>query len=273
MSLLRPQFYVSSSIRAVDKGGSVPPWYGNVNNKSNWYAGTPEFDYYFYNVVDNGSTDNYVNYTVYIQYGHNSTGWATAKFFVYSVYGSVSYIGTQRDKLFNANVTLNSFWSRQTNYAAGGVSVVWDVTIFGQSVSGFTGTTTTEFTYNPNTNRQSNITVPYNGYITQTCLGVSVRYPNGEYPNSNIQLGVALYNDIEPYYYPFATRPYANNGRLVSLNDLPERTIAVRRNGTLVKLSKLRYDQQNTPNNGHTRYRPSVNNTTLHQVPIVWTRG
>lgn len=271
MSQLRPDFYVSSNVRADNMGGSIPPWFSNVNNKSTWYNGTAGVNYYFYNIVNNGSTETNINYTTYIQYGHNTPGWATTKFFVYSITGNVTNSGSQRDKLVNATITLNNFWSRLTDTGTGNVRVIWDIYVLGDRVSGYTGDTGDEFTLNPNVSRTANIVVPYLGNTTQTCLNVRVTYPNGDFPNTDIELGVRLYNDRESYYYPLAYRNFNNNNRYTSFFDIPEKTTGIRNSsGTIIKLGSLQYANQNIAGIGNFRYREGNN---LRQVPIVESRN
>lgn len=271
MSDLRPEFYISSNVRADNMGDSIPPWFSNVNDKSTWYNGQNEVNYYFYNLVNNGSSSTNVDYTVYIQYGHNTQGWATVKFFVYKVSGIVTNIGTSKDKNLNANITFNSFWSRLTDTGTGNVSVIWNIYVLGYRVGGYTGDTGDEFTTNPNENVNSNIIIPYGGSTTQTCLNVTQTYPNGDFPNTNIEVGVRLFNDLDPEYYPLAYRNFNNNVRYTSFNDIPNKTTAIRKSdGSLVKFPILEYDNQNVSGVGNFRYRESSN---LRQVPLVESRN
>lgn len=226
------QFYISSNAIVEDRGGVFPPWSSGDrwDNKANWYMGNYDTDY-FYNLTG----DNVDNSSFFLQYGQNTSVWASAKFLSYSV-----FIGSQYTDPALRTITIWGginpayFVSRATDFSTGsGVSVIWSIRINGAEVWNYTGNTTDEFTnLGGNSVTFDAVIQPLETY-TQTAFEIFVTYPNGEYPNNHTIVGVAFTNTNEPppqTYKPWAIR--TTGGAWQDLNTAPNGAI-YRRVGTV----------------------------------------
>lgn len=234
MGKLVKRFYTSSSnAKTVNKGTEVPKWAGNFNKANWWY--TADDVWYHYSLANE-------NTGIYIQQGGNMTGWASVVF-----YGE-SIVITNEVENEDGSITCDvkyrgEFYAiRKTDYAIGGVRSKSRVLMNGQVVYSHDGLSTDERQEGATPYRTDTITVMPDKANRNFLFEIIHEYPNGEFPNSNIKLGVEIYNPNPPVYIPHAI---VKGGKVTS-NNVTKRKIQIMKGGFKKDIS-----QENSATKGH----------------------
>lgn len=192
---LQKRFYVSSNVVAINKGNVVPAWNGNYNKANWWYDGSENTSYFYSSYGD----------STYIQYGQNlgTVPWASARFFGETVAITNEVENDDGSITATVSVTPNFFAGRNTDYSAPtGFAVQYRIRINNQLVYSFDGSTIDEITQGAVAPVTFNVRVEPEKESTASAMSIGITYPNGEYPNSNTTVGVALFNPTPPTYKP-----------------------------------------------------------------------
>lgn len=202
MSGLKKIFDVSTSAKIKDMGEKNPPWLDNYE-KSNWALDGQ--DYYYWLPGDKA----------YIQYGENAQLWASARFYGQSL--SVDTEDTQDDNSIKVKgkVTLMFLVGRNTDYVANGVDVRRTIKLNGKVINEFNGRTNEEYTNDIEEVVEFSETIKPGDKSKNTQLEIATVYPNGEFENSTIRVGISLKNTNPSIYTPGAIR---KNGKWEELH-------------------------------------------------------
>lgn len=185
----------ATDVGIENKGNYVPKWYQDgINDYGNWWRGSDD-TYYFYSVDGN---------TVYIQYGQNAEGWASTIFIVQTLDASEDTKGNTIT--VKGNIIVKMLDSVVTEYAGAGVEAKTTVTLNGTTIKDSTGMTNEGSTLDGEKTVSINETIDPQEKSNSTQLTMKNTYPNGEYPNSSVTLGLTLENPNLPQYIPMAIR-------------------------------------------------------------------
>lgn len=179
--MLRKEFKSSDNNAQIFSG--EPRWLNNLRNA--WD---------FSNDQDYGIAE--VGNTIYIQYGQRTSKWASNRFWAYDVVLSNETL--LEDNTISVDVRITpKFWKSINVTAGSGVRVEYDISIAGKSVWTYSGNTQDIISKGEADTYTVNLKVKPKSYVTDTALKISVSYPNGEYDNNFIYVGLYLHNDKE----------------------------------------------------------------------------
>lgn len=241
---LKPSFKGSSGYAAIAMP-SPPGWADNdVNTKSKWYYSSQDDAYFLYYLENNKK--------FYVQVGMNRSDFASARF-VTETYDILNE-QLNEDGLVEADIkiTLSPFTGRRTDYARGGVSVHMDMLLGNTVIASYSGNTANPVNIGPNPNPITvHVKLGPQETAENTQLNLRYVYPNGEYQNSTITLGGAIYNPTPPNYVPMAIRK-GNNWKSLNKN---HGFIHIRKGGTWQDKSKENKNTERQEGHGHNRIR------------------
>lgn len=195
MAKLEKLFDVSTSSNIVDKGSTVPAWAGS-RAKSNWWSGSASVDYF--NSI-NGDK-------IYIQYGQNQEKWASTRFMIESVHVEDEEEQSNGNIKVKGYVQLELLDGKLTDFAGAGVRVHRTISINGETIDDWNGRTNQEYSKSNLKKVSFNETIEPQQKSKSTQMKIKTVYPDGEYSNSTIVLGIALKNPNPPKYIPMAIR-------------------------------------------------------------------
>lgn len=195
MAKLEKLFDVSTSSNIVDKGSTVPDW-ASSRAKSNWWSGNSSVDYF--NSI-NGDK-------IYIQYGQNQEKWASTRFMIESVHVENEEEQSNGNIKVKGYVQLELLDGKLTDFAGAGVRVHRTISINGETIDDWNGRTNEEYSKNNLKKVSFNETIEPQQKSKSTQMKIKTVYPDGEYSNSTIVLGIALKNPNPPKYIPMAIR-------------------------------------------------------------------
>ena len=195
MAKLKKLFDVSTSSNIVDKGSTVPSW-ASSRAKSNWWSGGASVDYF--NSI-NGDK-------IYIQYGQNQEKWASTRFMIESVHIEDEQEQSNGNIKVKGYVQLELLDGKLTDYAGAGVRVHRTISINGETIDDWNGRTNQEYNKTNLKKVSFNETIEPQKKSKSTQMKIRTVYPDGEYDNSTIVLGIALKNPNPPKYIPMAIR-------------------------------------------------------------------
>ena len=195
MAKLEKLFDVSTSSNIVDKGSTVPAWAGS-RAKSNWWSGGASVDYF--NSI-NGDK-------IYIQYGQNQEKWASTRFMIESVHVEDEEEQSGGNIKVKGYVQLELLDGKLTDFAGAGVRVHRTISINGETIDDWNGRTNEEYSKSNLKKVSFNETIEPQQKSKSTQMKIKTVYPDGEYSNSTIVLGIALKNPNPPKYIPMAIR-------------------------------------------------------------------
>ena len=191
MAKLKKLFDVSTSSNIVDKGSTVPPW-ASSRAKSNWWSGGASVDYF--NSI-NGDK-------IYIQYGQNQEKWASTRFMIESVHIEDEKEQSNGNIKVKGYVQLELLDGKLTDFAGAGVRVHRTISINGETIDDWNGRTNQEYSKSNLKKVSFNETIEPQKKSKSTQMKIRTVYPDGEYDNSTIVLGIALKNPNPPKYIP-----------------------------------------------------------------------
>lgn len=195
MAKLEKLFDVSTSSNIVDKGSTVPDW-ASSRAKSNWWSGGASVDYF--NSI-NGDK-------IYIQYGQNQEQWASTRFMIESVHIEDEEEQSNGNIKVKGYVQLELLDGKLTDFAGAGVRVHRTISINGETIDDWNGRTNQEYSKSNLKKVTFNETIEPQEKSKSTQMNITTVYPDGEYSNSTIVLGIALKNPNPPKYIPMAIR-------------------------------------------------------------------
>lgn len=243
---LKPIFKGSSGYAAIAMP-NPPGWADNdVDTKSKWYYSGQDNAYFLYYLEKNKK--------FYIQVGMNRSDFASARF-VTETYDILNeHLNEDGSVEADIKITLSPFSGRRTDYAAAGVNVKMTMYFGDTVIGGYTGNTSNPvnlgFTPNPIT---VHVKLGPQETAENTQLKLKYVYPNGEYTNSTMTLGGAIYNPTPPNYVPMSIR---KNGSWKSLNK-NQGFIKIRKGDTWQDRSQEDKNTERQANHGHNRIRRS----------------
>lgn len=241
MGKLQKRFYTSSSnAKTVNKGTEVPKWVGNYNKANWWY--TADDVWYHYSLAND-------NTGMYIQQGGNMTGWASVVFYGESIV--ITNEVENEDGSITCDVKYRGefYASRKTDYAMGGVRSKSRVLMNGEVVYSHDGLSTDESTEGATPYKTDKITVMPDKANRNFLFEITHEYPNGEFPNSNIKLGIEIYNPNPPVYIPHAIV----KGGVVTSNNKTKRKIQIMKGGVIKDVSQENSSTIGQVNKGQNR--------------------
>lgn len=250
MATLQKKFYVSTNLPNKDMGVSIPPWNTDPTNISSWYFDS-SIDYY-YNIVD--------NVDLYIQYGKNIKGWASARFLQQSL--EIVNETQENDGSITADVQVQSLFFKgvKNEYAQAGWDVHYRVTINNVVQYDFNGNTFENFSQGAKPILEMTVNVPPQEENKQTAFKIEITYPNGEGTNNVLEMGFSLFNPNPISYVPMAIRKVGTWKDLNSNNG----KIKIRKSGTWVDKSEENANTSRQVGQGKNRIRK---NNQWRQLP------
>ena len=195
MTKLKKIFDVSTSSNIVDKGSTVPAW-ASSRAKSNWWHGKSSVDYF--NSI-NGDK-------IYIQYGQNQEKWASTRFMIERIHVDDEEEQSNGNIKAKGYVQLELLDGKLTDYAGQGVRVHRTVSINGETIDDWHGRTNEEYHKKNLKKVKFSESIEPQKKSKSTQMKIRTVYPDGEYSNSTIVLGIALKNPNPPKYIPMAIR-------------------------------------------------------------------
>lgn len=246
--MLEKRFY-SSGASKLFKGNTIPPYIPTYDN-SLWYTDEQS---YKYNIVENNGKDD-----IYIQYGRNQRPWVTAKFYNYEIEILETEELENNEIRAKIKVTAKSFVSRKSVYQSGGVQVHHQILVNNIEKYSYSGSTLDEFTKTETTTTETiDVIIPPQTGTTKGSLNVRVTYPNKEFDDSNIFIGIQLFNNnpIPPQtYIPMTIR---KSGTWKDL-DTGGGFIKKRVSGSWLDYSEELFDTERQENQGQNRIRKNL---------------
>lgn len=253
MGKLQKRFYTSSSnAKTVNKGTEVPKWANNFK-KENWWYTSPDV-WYHYSLANE-------NTGMYIQQGGNMTGWASVVFYGESVILENEVENDDGSITVDVKYRGEFYASRKTDYATGGVRSKSRVLMNGEVVYSHDGLSTDERQEGATPTKTKTVTIQPDKANRDFLFEIIHEYPNGEFPNSNLKLGIEIYNPNPPEYTPHAIV----KGGVVVSNESSKRKIQVVSGGNVVDISKESVGTIGHENKGHNRL---VKNDKIIQVGV-----
>lgn len=243
---LKPSFKGGSGYAAIAMP-SPPGWADNdVNTKSKWYYSSQENAFFLYHIENNKK--------FYIQVGMNRSDFASVRF-VTETYDILNeHLNEDGSVEADIKITLSPFSGRRTDYAGGGVAVKMTMSFGDTVIGGYTGNTANPVDVGVNPNPITvHVKLGPQETAENTQLKFNYVYPNGEYQNSTLTLGGAIYNPTPPNYVPMAIRK-SNNWKSLNKN---HGFIQIRQEGTWQDKSKEDKNTERQANHGHNRIRRS----------------
>lgn len=201
MALLEKQLAVSSDMqhRIAFKGNNLPTWYDNYEVK-NWYN-APTND-----GIDTAFFYNEIGDEVYVQYGKNQAGWASARFFSQTLEIIDQENHENGDISATVNVQSNFFVGRKNDIAVAGFDVNYTAKINNIIIYEWSGNTYDGFDFGSEPPLEFTVRVPPEQRSDLTALTIEIEYPNGEFSDRELILGYGLYNPNPPSYIPMSIR-------------------------------------------------------------------
>lgn len=243
---LKPSFKGGSGYAAIAMP-SPPGWADNdVNTKSKWYYSSQDNAFFLYHLEKNKK--------FYVQVGMNRNDFASARF-VTETYDILNeHLNEDGSVSADIKITLSPLSGRRTDYAGGGVSVKMTMYFGDTVIGGYTGNTANPVDVGSNPNPITvHVKLGPQETAENTQLKLHYEYPNGEYTNSTMTLGGAIYNPTLPNYVPMAIRK-SNNWKSLNKN---HGFITIRKEGTWQDKSKENKNTERQANQGHNRIRRS----------------
>lgn len=241
MSILQARARIGgqqSAYKVVEEQG-VPAWFNDNPNKANWWSGGDTYTGFYFSIVNNW---------LYIQYGKNASGWAGTRFV------SQQYEITNEKLLDDGSVeadlifTFGNFNGYRTDFFTGGVPVQHQLSLNGNNIASYSGSTGDSFSVGINPNPVTvHVVVPPQTETGEATTHYNITYPTGIFPNASLEMGFSFYNPTEPNYVPGAT---VRNGWQSNNNNGYLRVMKSQR---WLEIPKESNYTQNQPNTGHTR--------------------
>lgn len=282
LELIEPTFYVSTDHPYSVNYSKLPDFYTGVNNDfscegfdlsiSNWdIFEDPE---HYYNVyIKQPSPQLPQFFVIMIQQGHNNPPWASAKFLSYGVWinkNTVNLDPITNEITFDFNIYPYLHASQTTDYATGGFDIIHEFETSNLYEVGFLEkpfnlgalfdiNTLSDVSYKmcqQSTNgivfpsAEGTETIPPQGFSQNTLLRWKTTYPNGEYPNVDITIGLSFKNLLPNKYVPMDIR--FNKWTSLDLNNL---VLMERGISGWKQIEKETYNTKNMLNRGYNRYR------------------
>lgn len=193
-----------------NKGTSLPPWNASsrsdiaslVSNISNWWSDSHTDAFYSSQNIGN-------NFDVEFQYGQNLQIWASAKFIKYSYSISNEIINPDNSITFDLTMSFLGVVSNKTTFAKTGVSVKNRLYLGSQVIMARDGNTIDNYQISVNGDNPitfKNITLAPRSTLNTKQLQWGSQYPNHEYPDAIINIGMLIYNPLYVMYTPMITR-------------------------------------------------------------------
>lgn len=252
MANLVKTFTATASLASENMGTLEPPWFPNFV-KSTWYYDTADVIEYFYNIENNER--------VFVQYGQESSRWGSARFFGEQVVIDSEVENADGSITADVTVTPLFFNGRIHDYSVGNVSVVYDVRVNNQTVYSYSGDTADSFTNGEGSPLQFSVTVQPEQISHATAFQIFITYPNGEFVNNSMFVGISLRNPNLAQYKPMATRK-SNQWR--DLNTQASAKIQIRKSSVWTDKSFENNATSRQANTGKNRIRKSG---TFRQLP------
>lgn len=193
-----------------NKGTSLPPWNASsrsaiaslVSNTSNWWSDSSSD--VFYSIQNSGN-----NFDVEFQYGQNLQIWASAKFIKYSYGISNEVINADNSITFDLTISFLGVVSNKTSYSKAGVSVVNKLYLGTQTIMSRSGNTIDNFQVAVNNDNPivfKKITLSPRSSFNAAQLQWGSQYPNHEYTDAILNIGMLIFNPLYSWYVPMITR-------------------------------------------------------------------
>ena len=234
---------------------------GMLNTYTNWWSDTtpsPNTPDTFYSIDQQANIIR-----SYVQYGQNiNTIWSSAKAlkFFYTILNEV--VHSDNSVTFDFSVLIYGA-SHAVNNPNTGYSVVNTIKMSSTTVFTHTGTTKDTYNIDPNSSNAytfTGITLAPRAKYASAQIVYQSHYPNGEFPDATINLGVLLTNPLYPFYTPMTTRKSLAWKTLNSNGGHIQRRV----NGVWTDFSVDNQSTENQAGYGHTRRRTSG---TFIQLP------
>lgn len=192
-----------------DMGNSIPPYYPNFSIE-NWYNGNESF---FYNVVNNED--------VFIQFGKDAQGWASARFYSETVEITNEEELENGTIIANIRVTPKYFKGFPNSVGSTGVRVEHDVFIGNDLIYSFRGNTRDSIDFGEKPSKSMEVSITPQQTNSEGAFRIKVRYPDGEFTDGEMIVGIGLFNPNPLTYVPMAIRKSGvwkdfdrNNGKI-----------------------------------------------------------
>lgn len=241
---------IGDTTSSRNMGTGIPTWLADITNVASWYSGSESF---FYNIVNEED--------VYIQYGKDQVGWASARFFHQTI--SIDNIIELEDGSIEVDfsVTPNFFRGRKNEVGSGvGYNVEYTIKIGSEIIWNWVGTTVDSFNFYDGLEQTFNVSIPPETGNSQGAFHIDIHYPDGQFSDAEMIVGIELYNSNPKTYVPMAIRKSRSWKALDSNNGKIKRRIS----GSWVDKSEENFNTQREVNQGKNRLR--VNNQ-FRQLP------
>lgn len=203
MLQLRTHINTGSTTSSKDMGKNPPPYYPDFKISS-WYSGNESF---FYNMVGDKE--------LFIQYGKNQPGWASAKFFNQTLEILEEEEQENGDIKARIKVTPKYFKGFKSNYSNQGYRVNYTVSVAGKVVYTFSGMTTDTINQGAKDPIYTDILVKPQEEYTGGAFKVDINYPDGQFTPAKLIVGIGVFNPNPVNYIPMGIR---KGNKWLSLN-------------------------------------------------------
>lgn len=231
-----------SSKNTTYKGGNIPPWYGDYSLDSRYYDNSQT--HYYYNQVGN---------TIYVQYGNPRSGWATNTFYGYNL--ETSNIKELENGKISVDVKMTFLFyiSRSVPPKRDGIRVAHKIYLGDNLVAENNGWSGHEITKTDKKEFTTTIILEPEEKSNKTAFLIKNVYPNKEYPNTSIYIGMQIENTNKKIvnYIPMAIR---KNKEFKSLNK-NKGFIKIRKNNSYIDKSTENLGDKGKENKGKNRIR------------------
>lgn len=198
---LTKSFSASSDDAKIKKReNGKPQWYTDgTDSYRNWWGDDEETEY-FYSIDGN---------TIYIQYGQNKPDWASAIFII----EEVDYNETKNEDRsidVEGEITIKKLDSVTTQYAGDGVRSKTTFTLNGEVIKESEGYSNKSSQLSEPKSVKFSETIEPGDKSKSTKLKMENTYPDGEYNDVTVTMGMSLENENKSQYIPMAIRINGN---------------------------------------------------------------
>lgn len=214
-------------------------WNKFQNRTTWWYDGNADI---FYGVNDNKAC---------VQFGCDRSDYASARGFYQTINIQNEVVNSDNSIDADLSIGVSLIMGYKTTHSSAGYPAETSVRLGAHTLCSRTGNTIDSFRMDPNpviTN--IHVHVPPQQKAQGTDLVYHTHYPTGVYPDSNIKLGLTVYNPLPPSYKPMSIR----KGTWKSLDD-NNGFIRIRHGGNWQDKAEENATTSMHDNTGHNRIR------------------
>lgn len=230
--VIKKMYISDTDSLALDMGQVQAPW---ANGSQVFFDAPIDYNFAYSTFNDYG----------YMQYGFNRSPWATVRCFRNHLV--INSQVTNNDGSVDVNFTLSGLQINSYKTVANtgvGFDVRYEISQRGILEYTWSGSTTDEWSYISPNSFTDNVRIPANSSYRGTAIQLKIIYPNHEYEDFYLDIGLTLFNTIPPLYTP---NFYKKNNVGVGVNG-SGKSNAFKKSNTLNIVKKELYTTINSDN-------------------------